>query len=313
MNNLALTDTEIKTIKAIHAAGLTVDDVWFSLQAKAQKEYVAARKSEIAGLQSGHVTVRCAVHKYLETLRGRGRTAGYIYSVRLVLNEMVLSLGGDGVFVDQVSRRNVTDVLEACDSSPSKHARLNGFFSWCVDELLIKENPMPKRVQRKSVAEPRILSNDECRALLGAADDDFVGHLFLTLGLGLRCSEAARLDQLRFSIGERAVIVSPAASKTRTRRVVYWPAEWDAFAVKALNDLKSGNIRARMEATRRRAGIKQWERNCMRHTAATHWLNMLGEDKAALMLGHSPTMLHRHYKCAVTANQTVEWTRIWLR
>ena len=70
--------------------------------------------------------------------------------------------------------------------------------------------------------------------------------------------------------------------------------------------------RKRMERLKREAGIVTWPRNCMRHTAASHWLNFYQDEaKAALHLGHSPTMLHRHYKALVTQKESEEFFALW--
>ena len=48
-------------------------------------------------------------------------------------------------------------------------------------------------------------------------------------------------------------------------------------------------------------------------TSASHWLNYYqDEQKAALHLGNSPTMLHRHYKALVTRKESEEFFKLWV-
>ena len=97
--------------------------------------------------------------------------------------------------------------------------------------------------------------------LLGSASS-LLGHLWLSLCLGLRVAEASRTQALECR--DNYLIIGAKASKTRSRRVIALPE-----------------------------GHKEryWPRNCLRHTAASHWLNFHEDEaKAALHLGHSPTM-----------------------
>jgi len=125
--------------------------------------------------------------------------------------------------------------------------------------------------------------------------------------LGLRRAEATKVDKL--TCRDNYLIVGAEAAKTKTRRVIpllsghtkYWQR------VQPLP-----NLRKRMERLKREAGIVTWPRNCMRHTAASHWLNHYQDEaKAALHLGHSPTMLHRHYKALVTRKESDEFFALW--
>ena len=72
------------------------------------------------------------------------------------------------------------------------------------------------------------------------------------------------------------------------------------------------SLRERFEKVRSDAGVKKWPNNAMRHTAASHWLNYYqDEGKAALHLGNSPTMLHRHYKALVTEKESEKFFKLW--
>ena len=79
---------------------------------------------------------------------------------------------------------------------------------------------------------------------------------------------------------------------------------------KAVKPLKS--LLERFEQLRESAGIHDWPMNAMRHTAPSHWLNFYQDEaKAAVHLGHSPAMLHSHYKALVTRRESEEFFELW--
>ena len=162
---------------------------------------------------------------------------------------------------------------------------------------------------RTGVNEIGTLSNRQVRGLIDHCDDDLLGHLWLCLCLCLRRAEATKVDKL--TCRDNYLIVGAEAAKTKTRGVIpllsghtsYWQR------VQPLP-----NLRKRMERLKARAGIVTWPRNAMRHTAASHWLiYRQDEAKAAWHLGHSPTMLHRHYKALVTRRESEEFFALWER
>ena len=105
------------------------------------------------------------------------------------------------------------------------------------------------------------------------------------------------------------LIVGGKAAKTKTRRLTQWLPGHDRFASQVTPQV---NLRRRMTALKSQAAIMHWPRNAMRHTAASHWLNHYQDEaKAALHLGHSPTMLHRHYKALVTRKESEEFFKLW--
>ena len=127
-------------------------------------------------------------------------------------------------------------------------------------------------------------------------------------------SAASRLSKTKvveyLQVRDGFLIVGAQAAKTRTRRVMEMlPGHLSWWG--KVQPLKS--LRERFEALRSKAGLTHWPNNAMRHTAASHWLNHYqDEQKAALHLGNSPTMLHRHYKALVTRKESEEFFRLWV-
>lgn len=125
--------------------------------------------------------------------------------------------------------------------------------------------------------------------------------------MGLRVAEASRVQHL--TITDTHLVVGAQASKTKSRRVLDIPGGHQKYA-RLIRPLV--NIRKRMESLRVEVGLSRWPRNCMRHTAASHWLNRLQSAEAtSLHLGNSPIMLHRHYKALVTRDESKEFFSLW--
>jgi len=152
-----------------------------------------------------------------------------------------------------------------------------------------------------------VLSIDEVSSLIKTCPSDLLGHLWLCLCMGLRVAEASRVQHL--TVTETHLVVGAEASKTKSRRVLDILRGHQKYSRLIRPQV---NLRKRMECLRAEAGLSRWPRNCMRHTAASHWLNKLqSADATALHLGNSPVMLHRHYKALVTRKESEEFFELW--
>jgi len=68
------------------------------------------------------------------------------------------------------------------------------------------------------------------------------------------------------------------------------------------------NRRRRIDALKGTADLSEWPHDVLRHTAASHLVALHGARTAAEMLGHSETMLFKHYRELVRPEQT---KRFW--
>jgi len=205
-----------------------------------------------------------------------------------------------------VSQHTTKTLLMSCpklEQDPTFVIKVNIFYQWCKEQGYTAMDITVEKPYRPAVNEIGTLSKRQVRALIDHCDEDLLGHLWLCLYLGLRRTEAIKVDEL--TCRDNYLIVGSEAAKTKTSRVIpllsgharYWQR------VQPLP-----NIRERMERLKRKADVFTWPRNCMRHTAASHWLNFnQDEAKAALHLGHSFTMLYRHYKALVTCKESEEF------
>lgn len=287
-----LSDQDRNIVQEIWSHNLSLVQVW---QTYKQVYLHASVSFEQASLE------------YLDYLLKQNRSQAYIDSMRWVLDEM-RSLVSDEIPLSQHTTFLVQCALDRTQNREHKRRRLSSFYTWCHK---MRYHPtqvtLPCQDRARPVGDPGMLTNESVQSMLTHAGDDLLGHLWLCLCMGLRVAEACRVEDLECRDGY--LIVGAKASKTRSRRVITMLEGHQRYA-----DLirPQTNLRDRMERLREASGIKVWPRNCMRHTAASHWLNYYqDEQKAALHLGHSPAMLHRHYKALVTQAESEEFFGLW--
>jgi len=236
-----------------------------------------------------------------------GRTPAYIKSMGWVLGELARHVGASKTLAFHTTR-TVQSWLSETKNARHKATRLKTFYLWARDNHHMVEVPklnLPK-VSTKDT-QLGFLTVPECASLIQACPLELQGHLWLRLCMGLRVAEAGRVEDLEERDG--FLIVGARAAKTRTRRVIELLPGHLGWWLK-VRPLKS--LRERFEALRHEAGLTHWPNNAMRHTAASHWLNYYqDEGRAALHLGNSPTMLHRHYKALVTRADSVKFFELW--
>ena len=184
------------------------------------------------------------------------------------------------------------------------------FFCGKVASFAMKQGRSPRNpimnVERPDVVrdEPGILTPDEFSRLLHQLPDDTVPYVVLSAFAGLRPMEVRRLNWADINFQTGLITVKSATAKTKRRRTVpmtenlkAWlrPLAKDEGLVVPLADL---TIRQkRIKPARERAKLKRWPHDCLRHSAASYWLQIEGDAaRVALWLGHTQEVLHEHYK-----------------
>jgi integrase len=162
-------------------------------------------------------------------------------------------------------------------------------------------NPVAEvRKVKVTASLPGILTPAEAARLLEASDSQTLPYWPLGLFCGLRTAELERLNWTDVHFEENVVEVPSLASKTASRRFVpirpnlaHWLEPYRAMN----GPLCPSNLRTRLEADRKRAGITQWESNCLRHSFGSYRLQRFqNAAQTALELGHSRVeVTFRHY------------------
>lgn len=250
--------------------------------------------------------VKTCFELFLSHLITSGRSPQYIKEFGYVLSKLDFYLD-TSIPLCQVTTKSWWRSLDSMRAGNTARRKVSVFLNWCLKQGFIKESiNIPSKPSYPS-GEIEVLSSDEVSSLIKTCPSDLLGHLWLCLCMGLRVAEASRVQHL--TVTETHLVVGAEASKTKSRRVLDILKGHQKYSRLIRPQV---NLRKRMECLRAEAGLSRWPRNCMRHTAASHWLNKLqSADATALHLGNSPVMLHRHYKALVTKKESEEFFAIW--
>jgi integrase len=176
------------------------------------------------------------------------------------------------------------------------------------------------------------LTPKEMKAILAAAPERLRASIVLGGFTGLREAEVGRLTWDAINLDEGHIVISPAITKTKRRRLVAIPANaaaWLAGLKKDKGAIVPPNARRLNDAARRVAGfgkpgsetrveksakvkLRPWPSNALRHSAATYRLAATGSaEGTAQWLGNSAAVLETSYKGLVTPAQAGEWWNIY--
>lgn len=285
----------------------------------AVRNYVASEKS---------ITVRETFPLFMEDKK-RSRQGGLAkdtvdkLTIRL---RRVLHAVGDKL-IHEVTAEDLKPLIFRENSGDvnrhSDYTTFSNFFNWAVWREFRQDNPC-KKIQRIKLdfGEPVVLSLAHVRSLVVAAQTHECGSLvpFLALALfcGMRVKEIARLQQCggwdNIDLEAKTINVGPKVAKGRSRRVVAIPDNALAFLLPHVVKRSLfivANHRRRLEAIRKLAGLGEWKKDVLRHTAITYRLAQTDdENKTAAWAGNSPNIIHKHYRGIVKASDVPEFWRI---
>jgi integrase len=243
--------------------------------------------------------------------------------------------------IEQTQRRfSELDALSAVDITPdvidgiaAKYApsRRNGFlrviraaFNWAIRKEWCRcKNPVLRLDFTQEKRNTQILTNDQVEALLNTSvrvDLSTLPYLLFTIFAGIRPAEVGRINWAdHVDLEESLVRVPEEHSKTDTRRVVEMQpgliAWLDAYRLrggKMTGRVAPPNLRIRVRAVRKQAGIDTWPADAPRRTFASCHLAMFNNvGELCRLLGHtSSKMLWEHYYKAVTKKQAEAFWQI---
>ena len=290
--DLILSTQDREVVQAMWENGVSLAQVW----SEWRRLYLASPQR-----------VKACFQLFLKHIKDSGRSPQYCKEFGWALNKL-------GLFMDtelplcQVTTKSWWRSLDAMRAGNTVRRKVSVFLNWCLRQGFIKE---PIHIPGKPSCpegDIEVLTNDEVSSLIKSCPSDLLGHLWLCLCMGLRVAEASRVKHLKITATH--LVVGAQAAKTKTRRVLDIPEHHGHYTQLIRPQI---NLRKRMEALRLKAGLSRWPRNCMRHTAASHWLNRLqSAESTALHLGNSPVMLHRHYKALVTRQESTDFFDLWV-
>jgi len=252
-------------------------------------------------------TVNKAAQVWLDSRKSRGRSEGYLRGAKLKLKKFQAMFGESNLAdIRQQDVEQWIPTLGVGNQTVRHHLRvLSAMFTYAVNRGGSPRNPI-EGIEHPDVIRPEagILSPTQLRSLLAHLPDDTVPYVVLSAFAGLRPSEVLRLDWADINLATGFISVFAGKAKTKRRRSVKitenlkaWlqPLAQESGKVVKLADI---TIRQkRMNPARVKAGLLHWPHDCLRHSAATYWLEMEGDSaRVAAWLGHSEGTLHQHYK-----------------
>ena len=207
---------------------------------------------------------------------------------------------------------------------PGEHGRrkfmavLKAVFNWSIRRDYVEKNPIHKLdpVELRPTQKP-ILSNTEAAQLLAHCTDELLPYYLFDLFCGIRPKELQRLEWTHVDLEERHIYVQGSASKTWEHRYVDIPEnlfEWLAIHGRdRCGRICPGDFAQKHRANYKRAGLKEWKQDVMRHTFASNHLAHFGDlDGLLQAMGHrsSPQTLCRYYHKARTKAQAAAFWSI---
>lgn len=294
----------IHILEEIHERGLTLQHVWD-----------AYKSGKIAHHKSGK-KISEAIEEVVAVKSAANLRPKYLAELRRYLR--LFARGKESMDVGEFGVAEIEAWFAGRDESPTGRignlGKLSALFDLCWRRGYIKENPC-LRVEKPHVeiGIPRILSIDQCKRLMEAAsesDKNLIPELALGLFAGVRPNEVARLNWDKIDLKRNLLTIDAAASKVRHRRLVNLQPTCVAW-LKLGGELPSlVNRRRRMDALKDAAKIDDWPQDVLRHTAASHLVALRGARTAAESLGHSETMLFKHYRELVRPEETIQFWKI---
>ena len=252
-------------------------------------------------------TVDEAAEIWLASREHKGRSEGYLRGAKIRLARFRQTYGSTSMA--DISTAQVDAWVNGLGLGPQSRCNfltvLSSLFSYATKQGRSPRNPVVN-VERPDVVrdEPGILTPEEFKRLLHELPDDTVPYVVLSAFAGLRPMEVRRLNWQDINFQTGLITVKSGTSKTKRRRTVPLMdnlREWLAPLAQASGPvvpLADLTIRQkRIKPARQRAGLKHWPHDCLRHSAASYWLQIEGDAaRVALWLGHTQEVLHEHYK-----------------
>ena len=262
-------------------------------------------------------TTHEVVNELLAGKKARGASARYLQDLESRLNRFCVAFQVNVANITTAQIQRWLDGLElSAQSVKNYRTLLHVFFEFCAVRGYVHRgfNPAaesePIKVRDRDV---EIFEPAEFTALLAAADEAFRPCLALQGLAGLRSNEVERLDWSHVKMAERVIVVSKGVAKTASRRTIPIGdalAEWLAPVPQVNGQIWQGShdhFYVAQQATAAAAGV-EWKHNGLRHSYASYRFALLPDaGRVAAELGHSPAILHKHYRELANREAAEAW------
>jgi integrase len=254
--------------------------------------------------QTASVSLESAINELIEAKKGAGRSERYCHDLRLRLGRLCTAF--DGKTVAPISTADLecflSELKVAAETRNTFRRDIRTLWSFAekrgwASATIAKNTERAKAIEKR----PGILNPMQAAALLAESkDDDLLAFHAIGLFAGLRVAEIKALDWRDVDLAGGFIHVGAKISKTRARRLVPILENLQAWLqpiAKASGLVVERELRYRHEAARERAGIKEWQENCMRHSFVSYRLAATqNAPQTALESGHDQAVLFKHYR-----------------
>jgi site-specific recombinase XerD len=223
----------------------------------------------------------------------------------------------------RIAREDIEDWFEEVDWSPRTRKNylvtLTTLFNFAKGRGYRSDNPAAQ-IERPILDDRPvgILTIEQTKALLRttkASDAEMVPVLAIGLFAGLRRSEFFALDWSEIDLEHRTIEVKGIKAKTRQRRIVHigqnlfaWLSGHSKGQDPVTPERNIDVLSERLRELARKAGIKPWPHNAMRHSFGSHLLaKTKDENLTASEMGNSPGVVIRHYRAVVKDSDAEEY------
>ena len=253
--------------------------------------------------QAKSVSVETASAEIIELKRAAHKSERYVNDLRLRLGRFCRDLGDRSVA--GVTSKDLDSWFVGLAVAPGTRNTfrrdVSTLFSFCEKRGYCPTNPAKQTERAEDVDKPPgILTPAQCRALLNACGDDVLPYVAISLFAGLRAAEIEKLNWTEVDLIGLHVEVTAAKSKTKKRRLIPICAnlvQWLKSLAKSEGKVVPAGLRKRLDAAKKRAGIKEWPQNAMRHSYGSYRLAVCADAaRVSLEMGNSPAMVFAHYR-----------------
>lgn len=161
--------------------------------------------------------------------------------------------------------------------------------------------------------EVSILTPEQVKRLLNAADDKLRPYLAILAFAGLRPSEAQGLWWKDIDL-DAGIYVRAASAKTRKHRFVMVRPNLRQWLGNVPTLPGCNTVYFSRRAFRRavkNAGLEPWQEDCLRHSFGSYWLALHhDENRLAQEMGNSPAVIITNYRRPVNKKQAEEYFKI---
>jgi integrase len=258
------------------------------------------------------------VAELLKAKKSDGASERYLSDLKSRLGRFAADF--NGTLVATITGPQIDDWLRLLKQSSASRNNFRRvvivMFNFAVQRGYATNNPAEKTAKAKEVDEaPGILTVAEVARLMESAEPDVLPYLAIGCFAGLRPAELARMDwsAVHFDAGLIEVTAKKAKS-SRRRFIKIQPnlANWLASYRASRGPVCGMNLRKRLEATRRAAGLKEWPNDALRHSFASYHLAHFNDVAAlALEMGHKDAdMIFGHFRQLVRPAEAAKFWNI---